>query len=131
MTTKDRTWPISILLAAILSCAVGWDADQSRTDLARYQLHEIGNALSLFLHERGGLPDSLAVLTETQPHGSEARPYLNPKTLEDPWGRQIAYEILGPRDCGIRTYGADGVRGGTGGAADLELMLVDGIPVER
>lgn len=73
------------------------------------------------------LEDGLAVLTDGRATPSAAY-YVSPDNLLDPWGNPYHFVVPGPDDhpYEIVSYGADGVSGGEGEAADIRSTNLRG-----
>jgi len=85
-------------------------------DRAAADIWQILSALDGWALENGGLyPDSLAALT--QPSGEDQLAWLE-HTPIDPWGNEYVY-LLDADGVHVLSYGADGVPGGEGEAADI------------
>ncbi|HEX6883186.1 MAG TPA: type II secretion system protein GspG [Planctomycetota bacterium] len=85
-------------------------------DRAAADIWQILSALDGWALENGGLyPDSLEALTE--PSGEDQLAWLE-HTPVDPWGNEYVY-LLDAEGVHVLSYGADGVPGGEGEAADI------------
>lgn len=118
---------IIALISAIVAPRVVGYLGRARTDTALLQLQSTANAVQLFFVDTGRYPgdqEGLAALTETPTqNGDWNGPYIaSANGLRDPWGRALIYEI-GTEGTGftIRSLGRDGVSGGSGEDADLEV----------
>lgn len=120
---------VVVTILVLLTVSVGTVAlnflGGARQDAARVQLGQIESGLDLFRLDVGRYPteaEGLRALVE-RPAGVErwSGPYLRRReALIDPWGAPFRYAAPGsdgPFD--VWSYGADGVEGGTGEAADV------------
>lgn len=108
------------MVMATVMVGFGGRTDTARHELARTQIGTLVQAVQTFQLARSRLPtqqEGLAVLTEDP----QASYYVEPSRLADPWSNP--YYFLVPGQDGhpfeIMTYGADGVAGGDGSAADI------------
>jgi len=89
-------------------------------DIAKIQMGQIYNSLSMYYSDCGKYPSSLDNLVTPDPScpnwGSE--PYEIEKYITDPWGRRYIYN-KGTDSIEIRSYGEDGVPGGTKKSEDI------------
>ena len=90
------------------------------SDTAVQQMENIGAAISIFVHERGSLPNLLADLTV--PSGKTDEPFMLKVPL-DPWRSPYAYRILdaATQRFQITSAGEDGRMG-----TDDELSQLEG-----
>jgi general secretion pathway protein G len=114
------------LLATIVAPKIIGRADDARRTKAIADLKGIEQALNLYRLDSGGYPsteqglDALVRRPEKPPLPRAWNPsgYLERVPL-DPWGAPYVYLSDGSRFT-LRSYGADGVEGGTGKFADLD-----------
>ncbi len=120
------------ILSSVVTVAVIHRIGQARHEAAKLTLQQLRTALQLFRADHGFYPSTeqgLQALVRA-PEGlakSDAYPpggYLEDgKVPRDPWGREIVY--LSPGRAGeeyeLICYGADGMPGGEGDAADVIL----------
>ena len=87
------------------------DQGRARTDVERLTL-----AVDQFMLLNGGnAPDSLELLIVPDENGAR---YFD-GSIVDPWGSEYVFEAPGTETQRILSYGADGVPGGEGSAADV------------
>jgi general secretion pathway protein G len=91
---------------------------RAKTGVARDEMSQIGSAVEMYMVEVGNLPQSLDDLLHP-PEGFDA--YLRAGDLNDPWENPYEYEMLDNGKYVIRSYGSDGLEGGSGDAADLQF----------
>jgi general secretion pathway protein G len=115
------------LLAAALTPALIGQLSRARVKTARLQLETVSAALEQFRSDVSRYPsdaEGLAALVKS-PTGAEGwlGPYLrDPKALNDPWGRPIAYRAEPGGDrAELVSLGSDGKTGGDGTAADIHV----------
>lgn len=114
------------IIGVVVSFQVVGQMDRAKVDIARLQLRQLQNALTLFdldTHRYPAATEGLVALL-TPPDGAAnwRGPYVKNKDLfADPWGRQIAYSIDDAQRYVIASKGADGKDGGDGAAADITL----------
>ena len=113
------------LLAALAGPRVLGYLSGARTDTAKLQIENLGQALELYKLDNGNYPSTsqgLAALV-TAPSGTPTwrGPYLTKSELpKDPWGRDYVYRSPGERGpYDLTSLGSDGTPGGTGDAADI------------
>ncbi len=98
---------------------------ESKVKAAKIQIQSFTSALELFYLDAGRYPttsEGLAVLVKSTGGLSAWNgPYLKGGSVpNDPWGKAYIYRSPGERSpFEIVSYGADGVEGGTGIAADI------------
>lgn len=114
------------LIGTVVGVQIAGQLDRAKVDVARLQLRQLQNALTLFELDTRRFPsadEGLAALLAAPAEAAGWRgPYLkNAGLLADPWGRPVTYG----RDEGghylLASVGADGKAGGEGAAADIEL----------
>ena len=68
-----------------------------------------------------------ATLAEIRTEAGRTFLEVHPRHATDVWGHAIIYQpVESPRGFGLlKSYGADGVPGGSGAAADIELRITD------
>jgi general secretion pathway protein G len=97
----------------------------SKTKAARIQIGNLSAALDLYFLDIGSYPNSsegLSALTQKPDSATSWNgPYLRSSVLpNDPWGRAYLYNPPGQSGTyEIRSLGADGREGGSGGDADI------------
>ena len=98
---------------------------------AKIQIQSFSSALELFYLDAGRYPttsEGLAALVKSTGGLSVWNgPYLKGGSVpNDPWGKAYALPLArGARAFEIVSYGADGVEGGTGTAADISTAAND------
>lgn len=98
---------------------------------ARIQIQSFSSALELFYLDAGRYPTTseglTALVKSTGGLSAWNGPYLKGGSVpNDPWGKAYAYRSPGERSpFEIVSYGADGVEGGTGTAADISTAAND------
>ncbi len=119
---------VVMVLLGLLAGVVGprlWNrVGQSKTQVVKLQIEQLGNALSLFRFDVGRYPTTsqgLHVLMEDQGIQNWDGPYLEKSTVpKDAWGRDYQYRAPGEYgDYDLWSYGADGMEGGEGEDADV------------
>ena len=97
----------------------------SKVKAAKIQIQSFTSALELFYLDAGRYPTSseglTALVKSTGGLSAWNGPYLKGGTVpNDPWGKPYNYRSPGERSpFEITSFGADGVEGGTGPAADI------------
>ena len=97
----------------------------SKVKAAKIQIQSFTSALELFYLDAGRYPTSseglTALVKSTGGLSAWNGPYLKGGQVpNDPWGKPYVYRSPGERSpYEIISYGADGVEGGTGPAADI------------
>lgn len=112
------------LLAAFVGPILYQRISPAKATAAQAQIEGFGTALDTYLIDVGQFPTSeqgLEALRTNPGVSGWAGPYLRKEIPADPWGNQYIYRAPG-RSGGfeIVAYGADGLEGGTGDAADVE-----------
>src|SRR5882757_10503335 len=104
---------------------------ESKVKAAKIQIQSFTSALELFYLDAGRYPTSseglTALVKSTGGLSAWNGPYLKGGTVpNDPWGKPYAYRSPGERaPFEIVSFGADGVEGGTGTAADISTAAND------
>lgn len=114
------------LIGTVVAVQVVGQMDRAKVDVARLQLRQLQNALTLFqldTHRYPSAAEGLAVLIDPPQDPAGWRgPYLkNTDLLADPWGRSVAYAIDDAGAYVLTSRGGDGKDGGEGAAADITL----------
>ena len=123
---------IALLAALVVPKIIGRTEEAKRVS-AKAQIREIENALNLYHLDNGTYPTTEQTLdalikkptTPPVPNNYKDGGYIS-KIPKDPWGHPYIY--LSPGNHGefdIISYGADGVRGGTGNNADIDPWAMD------
>ena len=99
---------------------------KAEVKVARAQLDSIEKALDQYRLDTGHYPtQEQGLVAVAKKPANEPRwegPYLKKDLPLDPWGRPFVYKIPGTRgDFDLGSLGKDGVPGGTGEAADLQI----------
>jgi len=129
ISEKRIRWPLTA--AAILSLIFFGPGQctkrfgKGKSERAKMDIAELAGALDLFRFDDGRFPsteEGLGALVRNPGLEKWGGPYLRKGVPSDPWGGD--YHYRGPRranDPGfeIWSWGADGVPGGTGEAADV------------
>lgn len=119
---------VVLVILGLLAGVVGprlWNrVGQSKAQVARLQIEQLGNALALFRFDVGHYPTSgqgLQALVEDQGIQNWSGPYLEKKNVpKDTWGRDYQYRAPGENgDYDLWSFGADGMEGGDGDDADI------------
>jgi general secretion pathway protein G len=123
---------VVIGIVLILTGTVGFVAfrylDRAKQAAARTQVETLSLALNAYLLDCETYPTEEQGLNalwqkpviEPVPSGWQG-PYVGKKIPTDPWGNEYEYQVPGPNGLpfGVRSFGADGVAGGEGNAADV------------
>lgn len=116
---------IIALIAAVAGPRLIGYLDRAKTETAELQTTQLRQSVQLFYIDVGRYPsdsEGLSVLL-TAPAGEAnwSGPYLEtPEAIMDPWGRDYIYGAPdGASDFVIKSFGQDGVEGGTGENADV------------
>lgn len=114
------------LIGTVVAVQVVGQMDRAKVDVARLQLRQLQNALTLFqldTHRYPTATEGLAVLIDPPQDPTGWRgPYLkNKDLLADPWGHTVAYAIDDAGAYVLTSRGGDGKEGGDGAAADIAL----------
>ena len=119
---------VVLVILGLLAGVVGprlWNrVGQSKAQVAKLQIEQLGNALSLFRFDVGYYPTTgqgLHALVEDQGIQNWTGPYLEKNTVpKDAWGRDYQYRAPGQYgDYDLWSYGADGTEGGESDNADI------------
>ena len=119
---------VVLVILGLLAGVVGprlWNrVGQSKAQVAKLQIEQLGNALALFRFDVGHYPTSgqgLHVLVEDQGIQNWSGPYLEKNNVpKDTWGRDYQYRAPGENgDYDLWSFGADGMEGGDGDDADI------------
>ncbi|WP_217356240.1 type II secretion system major pseudopilin GspG [Ruegeria arenilitoris] len=116
---------IIAMIAAVAGPRLIGYLGRAKSETAKLQVQQIGNALQLFYIDTGRYPtnsESLTVLVNAPPGDPTwSGPYLDSEDgLIDPWGR--AYIYAEPSDQSnpiVTSLGRDGTRGGSGEDGDI------------
>ena len=118
---------IIAMIAAVVGPRLIGYLGKAKSETARLQIKQLGNAVQLFYIDMGRYPagaEGLSVLMEA-PAGEAAwaGPYMQShEALVDPWGRDYLYkEPAEGGNFGISSFGRDGASGGSGEDTDLGL----------
>jgi general secretion pathway protein G len=116
------------LLVTLVAPRIIGQTDKARVVKARADVHAIEEALHLFKLDNGFYPtgaEGLGALINPPPNAPNWNPdgYLDKPPI-DPWGHEYFYNTDG-RDVLIKSFGADGVEGGEGYAADIDNRNTD------
>jgi len=104
---------------------------ESKVKAAKIQIQSFSSALELFYLDAGRYPTTseglTALVKSTGGLSAWNGPYLKGGSVpNDPWGKVYAYRSPGERSpYEIISFGADGVEGGTGTAADITTAASD------
>lgn len=116
---------LGILAAAIVPNLIGRD-DVAKVTVAKSDLRNIGNALSIYKLDNGNFPNTEEGLNALVQAPESARNWAAggylPKLPLDPWGNPYVYispGVSGPYD--LLSLGADGAEGGEEFNADINL----------
>ena len=114
------------IMGVVVSFQVVGQMDRAKVDIARLQLRQLQNAVTLFeldTHRSPTATEGLqALIIPPDDLANWRGPYLkNRDLLTDPWGRTIAYTANEAGDYEMTSKGADGKDGGDGAAADIVL----------
>ncbi len=119
---------VVLVILGLLAGVVGprlWNrVGQSKAQVAKLQIEQLGNALALFRFDVGHYPTAaqgLHALVEDQGIQNWSGPYLEKRTVpKDTWGRDYQYRSPGENgDYDLWSFGADGMEGGEGDDADI------------
>lgn len=114
------------LIAAVLAPTLMGQMQRARAKAARVQLDNVASQVEAFKSDVGHYPTTTegglkALLSNGSTIEGWTGPYLkDPKALNDPWNREIKYELSADADSfTVTTLGADGKVGGVGSNLDL------------
>lgn len=118
------------LIAAVLTPTLMGQMQRSRAKAARVQIDNIASAVEMFRSDVGHYPKTTeggltALLTNGSTIEGWTGPYLkDAKTLNDPWSREIKYELSADAETfTLTSLGADGKVGGVGPNLDLQAPV--------
>lgn len=112
------------LIGTVAAVQVVQQLDRAKVDVAKLQLRQLENALTLLQLDVRRYPtadEGLSLLVENAGDVEGWRgPYIKGRDLlQDPWGQGLAYDVGSDGHITIRSLGADRKSGGDGAAADL------------
>ena len=115
------------LIAAVLVPTLMGQMQRARAKAARIQLDNIASAVEMFRSDVGHYPTTTegglkALLSNGSTIDGWTGPYLkDAKTLNDPWNREVKYELSADAESfKVTSLGANGKVGGVGPDLDLE-----------
>jgi general secretion pathway protein G len=118
------------LIAAVLVPTLMGQMQRARAKAARVQIDNIASAVEMFRSDVGHYPTTAegalkALLTNGSTIEGWTGPYLkDAKTLNDPWNREIKYELSADAETfTLTSLGADGKVGGVGPNLDLQAPV--------
>lgn len=122
------------LIAAVLAPSLMGQFRRGQAKAAKVQLDNVASAVEMFRSDVGHYPTTAegglkALLTNGSAIEGWTGPYLkDAKTLQDPWSRDIKYELTADADAfTVSSLGADGKIGGVG--ANLDIQAPASAPV--
>jgi general secretion pathway protein G len=101
------------LLAALVGPQLFGRADEARQARAAADLAAFTHALERHRLDTGSYPTTEQGLAALAPRYLDVLP-------DDPWGHPYVYFRAADGRAAVRSFGADGVEGGSGAAADVE-----------
>jgi general secretion pathway protein G len=113
------------LIAAVLVPTVMGQMQRARAKAARVQLDNIAAQVEAFKSDVGHYPSTAegglnALLTNGSAIEGWTGPYMrDAKSLNDPWSREIKYQLNNDDTFVVSSLGADGKVGGVGANLDL------------
>ena len=119
------------ILAAVVVPAIVGRPDEAKVQAAHLDIEGLTSALEMYKLDNGGYPtteqglEALIHRPSTPPEPKKWQPggYLKGnKGLADPWGNPYYYLAPGkhnPHSFDLLSFGADGIEGGDGNAADV------------
>ncbi len=116
------------ILATFVAPSIFRNVGDARVSTAKTQIESFGTALDAYRLDNGAYPTSAQGLgalwqrPSIDPPNNWRAPYLRKPVPQDPWGHDYVYVAPGrinPASYDLLSYGADGVAGGTGDAADI------------
>ena len=119
---------VVLVILGLLAGVVGprlWNrVGESKGQVARLQIEQLGNALALYRFDVGHYPttsEGLGALVEDPGTPNWSGPYLEKKSVpKDTWGRDYQYRFPGDNgDYDLWSLGADGEEGGEDDNADV------------
>lgn len=118
---------IIALIAAVLVPTLMGQMQRARAKAARVQIDNVASAVEMFRSDVGHYPTTAegglkALLANGATIEGWTGPYLkDAKTLNDPWNREIKYELSADAETfSLTSFGADGKAGGVGPNLDLQ-----------
>jgi general secretion pathway protein G len=116
---------LGLIAAAVTPGLIG-RFDRAKQRSAQLQLDTVSTALDSYYLDTGRYPSTdiglIALLSPPADSVGWAGPYLkSQRSLVDPWGAPLRYELTGDNKTVVLTYGADGREGGEGLNADLRV----------
>ncbi len=114
------------IIGVVVSFQVVGQMDRAKVDIARLQLRQLQNALTLFDLDTHRYPTATeglsALLTAPDDAANWRGPYAKNRDLfTDPWGHSVGYAVDDGGRYLIASRGSDGKEGGEGAAADITL----------
>ncbi|WBQ10921.1 type II secretion system major pseudopilin GspG [Hyphomonadaceae bacterium ML37] len=115
---------ILALLIALVTPNIIRYVGRARVQAAEAQMANFASALEMYRLEVGQYPNAAAGLGALISAPSDARNWAGPylpggRIPDDPWGNPYVYERASMDCFVIRSYGRDGVAGGTGEDEDI------------
>ena len=119
---------VVLVILGLLAGVVGpnlWNrVGESKAQVAKLQIAELGNALALYRFDVGRYPNNaqgLQALVEDPGIPNWSGPYLEKNSVpKDTWGRDYQYRFPGDfGDYDLWSLGSDGEEGGEGDDADV------------
>jgi general secretion pathway protein G len=116
---------LGLIAAAVTPGLIG-RFDRAKQRSAQLQLDTVSTALDSFYLDTGRYPSAdtglIALLSAPTDSSGWAGPYLkSQRSLIDPWGRPLRYDLTTDNQTIVMTYGADGREGGEDLNADLRV----------
>jgi general secretion pathway protein G len=115
---------IIAMLAALVAPSIMGAFGGSQRKVALSQMSSLATALDSYRLDVGRYPRELSGLLEDDDAGRDVwnGPYLQRTDVipKDPWSNDYVYTLAGD-EFELLSYGADGVKGGDGDDADIEL----------
>lgn len=126
---------IIALIAAVLVPTLMGQMQRARAKAARIQLENVASAVENFRSDVGHYPTTAegglrALLSTTGSIDGWLGPYLkDAKTLNDPWNREIKYQLATDGETfQVQSLGADGRVGGASANQDIEAPAQVSVP---
>ena len=119
---------VVLVILGLLAGVVGprlWNrVGESKAQVAKLQIEQLGNALALYRFDVGLYPTTsqgLRALVEDPGIPNWSGPYLEKNNVpKDTWGRDYQYRFPGDHgDYDLWSFGADGEEGGEGDNTDV------------
>ncbi len=116
------------ILATFVAPSIFQNVGDARVATTKTQIESLGTALDAYRLDNGTYPTTaqgLGALWQRpalDPPANWRQPYLRKPVPRDPWGHEYVYVAPGranPSGYDLSSFGADGVAGGTGDAADI------------